>query len=274
MTFALGRRFIVVDGVERWKDKQLDAARRRRSRTSRPTPRSRSSRARTAAPRPPSGLHDAVKTGRRRHQRRGERQAVGAAQVGDRPRAGAGAAARAGRRPRAHRARRRPPAAAAARAREARHLSDPASAQPARVDGADGRGADRAVGRAQGVVAGRRDRRAATRPLPPRCTWRCAARESACRDSCTGSASGSGRRTRSACALEAGRAAGADQAEAADALEGGRPADRRCPAQRSRGARSARSRRSPTSSSPPAAAEAVAPARTRRRCLAIRRVAA
>ncbi len=32
MTFALGRRFIIVDGAERWKDKDLDAARGRAGR--------------------------------------------------------------------------------------------------------------------------------------------------------------------------------------------------------------------------------------------------
>ena len=37
MTFAIGRRFLIVDGVERWKDAEVEAhARRRRSRACAP----------------------------------------------------------------------------------------------------------------------------------------------------------------------------------------------------------------------------------------------
>ena len=49
MTFAMGRRFVIVDGVERWKEAEVETSSRRRWPTSRPTRRSRSSPARTAA---------------------------------------------------------------------------------------------------------------------------------------------------------------------------------------------------------------------------------
>ena len=61
MTFAIGRRFVIADGVERWKEADVDAGRRRDG--GRWTPRrspSPSSPARRAAPRRPTALHKAV----------------------------------------------------------------------------------------------------------------------------------------------------------------------------------------------------------------------
>ena len=36
MTFAMGRRFVIADGVERWKEADVDAGRARRSRRADP----------------------------------------------------------------------------------------------------------------------------------------------------------------------------------------------------------------------------------------------
>ncbi len=119
MTLALGRRFIIVDGVERWKDKDLDALEAALGAIAPETTVAFFARedSRTRAP---ERLHAIVSEGGRRHQRREQRQAVGAAQVGRGPCARAGDRARPGGRAGADPARRRPPAAAAARAREAR----------------------------------------------------------------------------------------------------------------------------------------------------------
>ena len=54
MTLTPGRRFIVVDGVERWKDADIGELERALA-ARRPTPRSPSSRARTTARRPRPG---------------------------------------------------------------------------------------------------------------------------------------------------------------------------------------------------------------------------
>ena len=119
MTFAIGRRFIVVDGVERWKDSSSSrsTAALQRSRPTRPSP---SSRARTAAPRRRSGCtRPSSKAG-------GDISAEESVKPWELPkwviarRQGARPRTRARRGSRAHRPRRRPPAAAAPRAREAR----------------------------------------------------------------------------------------------------------------------------------------------------------
>ena len=226
MTLALGRRFIIVDGVERWKDKDLDALAGRRSGRSPPRRRSPSSPARTTAPTRPERLHAVVKAGGRRHQRREQRQAVGAAQVGG----GAGARSWASRSsPDAARAliraRRRAPAAAAARAREARARERrPGSGHDPR------RGRDRGVDRpsaerkawavADALVAG--DRQAAVRAylalraqgerVPGLLYWISQRLRTGPRDR---------RRARRR------RASGADQTAPADALARRRQADRR-----------------------------------------------
>ena len=90
MTFALGRRFIIVDGVERWKDKELDALEAALKAIPPETTVAFFARedSRDQGPRAPARRRPER---RRRHQRRGERQAVGAAQVGDRARPRAGA---------------------------------------------------------------------------------------------------------------------------------------------------------------------------------------
>ena len=164
MTFALGRRFIIVDGVERWKDKELDALEAALKAIPPDTTVAFFAREDSRA-KAPKRLARRRSQGRRGHQRRAGSQAVGAAQVGDRARPRAGLAARAGRGPGADRARRRSPATPAARAREA---SARRSRPGARVcTAADVERADRAVGRAQGMVAGGRARRRRRRALRP-----------------------------------------------------------------------------------------------------------
>ena len=128
MTFAMGRRFVIVDGVERWKDSEVTA---------------------TVAPalaaidgdttvaffareegraKAPAKLADAVKRGRRRRRRRDDAEGPGpAALAGRRGEAARGRARRRGR-PGADRPRRGAPAAPAARARDAGHRARPGRA--------------------------------------------------------------------------------------------------------------------------------------------------
>ena len=88
LTFALGRRFIIVDGAERWTDKQFDPLESALKDIPPDTTVAFFARedSRNKAPEAPAR---GGQEGRWRHQRRGEREAVGAAQVGDRPRQGA-----------------------------------------------------------------------------------------------------------------------------------------------------------------------------------------
>ena len=80
MTFAIGQRVIVVDGVERWKEAEVqEHARAGAGRACRPTPRSPSSPARRGAARRRQRLHKAVKRRRRADRGAGHRQALGAA---------------------------------------------------------------------------------------------------------------------------------------------------------------------------------------------------
>ena len=183
MTFAIGRRFVIADGVERWKD--ADVERRsppRMAGSTRETLTSPSSPARRAARRRPPALHKAVEAAGgadRRARARSSRAScrwVQAQARGARPRARH--AGRAG----ARRPGRRAPAAAAARAREAR-----ARARAGRRASASRRSTTSCadLGRAQGVDAGRRARRrrrAGARRA--RCSS-CATRASGCRACCT-----------------------------------------------------------------------------------------
>ena len=81
LTFALGRRFIIADGAERWTDKQFDPLESALKGIPPDTTVAFFARedSRTKAPK---RLHEAVKQDRRRHQSRGEREAVGAARSG------------------------------------------------------------------------------------------------------------------------------------------------------------------------------------------------
>ena len=120
MTFAIGRRFVIVDGVERWKDAEVAdlvapalaaMARRHHRRVLRPRGR------------PRQGAGQARRRGqegRRRRRRRDDAEGQGAAALADATRPQARRRARRRRRPGARRPRRRAPAAPAARAREAR----------------------------------------------------------------------------------------------------------------------------------------------------------
>ena len=119
MTLTLGRRFIIVDGVERWKDKELDALVASLGAVPPETTIAFFAReeSRTKAP---ERLHAAVRDAG------GDVSAEVSVKPWELPKwvtahaAGARGGARARRRPGAHPPRRRPPAAAAARAREAR----------------------------------------------------------------------------------------------------------------------------------------------------------
>ena len=108
MTFVVGRRFVIVDGAERWSDADVDSTSLRRSPVSRPTRRLRSSPARTGARRRRPGWP-------RRSRRRGGDVAPDNAQgprpaaVGDRRGDAARRDARRGGGAGARRARRRPP---------------------------------------------------------------------------------------------------------------------------------------------------------------------
>ena len=162
MTLALGRRFIIVDGVERWKDKDLDALEAALAR-SRPRRRSPSSRARTVATRRQSGC---ARPSARPTARSTPRTSVKPWEL---PKWVLRACRRAWGRARTRRGagpdptRRGAPAAVAARAREAGPRRT--GRRPARRRG--DRRVDGAIGRAQGVGgrgrAGGGRRRAAVR---------------------------------------------------------------------------------------------------------------
>ena len=118
MTFAIGRRFIIVDGAERWKDKEMDALEAALAAIAPDTTVTFFARE-DGRLKAPKRLHDAVKKAGGDICRRTVGQAVGAAQVGGRAGAPARPRAHAGGRADARQPRRRAPAATAAGAREA-----------------------------------------------------------------------------------------------------------------------------------------------------------
>ena len=133
MTFALGRRFIIVDGVERWKEKELEPLEAALAGMPPDTTVAFFAREDSRV-KAPARLHEAVsKAG-------GDVSAEENVKPWELPKwviqraARAGAHARAGRRPGPGAARRRPPAATAARAREAGALG---AGPGARIDAAE-----------------------------------------------------------------------------------------------------------------------------------------
>ena len=120
MTFAIGRRFVIVDGVERWKDADVERRRagaRGAGRRRRPSP---SSRARTAARRRPAGSPGGPKAGGD-VSAEADASSRGSCPSGRPPRrAQLGLELEPGAAQALVAARRRAPAAPAARAREAR----------------------------------------------------------------------------------------------------------------------------------------------------------
>ena len=127
----MGRRFIIVEGVERWSDADVEG--RAGARAGRDAARDDGRvlrRARRAARRRPKALHAAVAAAGGDIVGRAGAEGQGPPALGRwSRRRGSGIALDGVGRPRARRAGRRPPAAAAARAREAR-----ARARPGRVD--------------------------------------------------------------------------------------------------------------------------------------------
>ena len=241
MTLALGRRFIIVDGVERWKDKDLDALEaaigaiapdttvaffaREDSRSQGAGAAARRWSARSAAT---SAPEESVKPWELPKWVIARGRELGLELD-------------ARRRARPDPPRRRPPAAAAARAREAR------SGRRRGRDGATtrrrpGRGADGALRRAQGVDAWPTRSSPGTRRRRSRAYL--ALREQGerrARAPVLDLAARCAPRTRSPTRWRPGAAAGADQAQAADAVARGRPPDRRCAPGGRRAAASARS---------------------------------
>ena len=260
MTFALGRRFVIADGVERWKESDVDAVARALQGAD-------DAHRRVLRPRggQEQGAGEAARGGRRRRRpdRRRERaQGPRAAEVARRAGAGARRDDRPAGREGADRPGRRPPPAPAARAGEARARARRGRARSTadEVHEACASSAERKVWTlADALVAG--DSRTATRLLlelrqqgertarprlqhgPP------AARRAADRR-------GAG----------AGPVARPGPQDAADALVRRRPAHRRRLQARRRGAAQARSRRWPTSRWRAAAAPAARSARRRSRC--------
>ena len=178
MTFAIGRRFLIVDGVERWKDAEVEAhARAGARRACRPTRPSPSSPARRAGRRSPATLVDGGEEGRRRRRRRGRRSSrrscrAGWSSRGDAARASKldGAAAQA--------------LVAHVGERQQRLLRELEKLALEHGAGRDdrrrgGRGRRGAVGRAPGLGAGRRARRRATAPRRRAPSSSCARRASA-----------------------------------------------------------------------------------------------
>ena len=193
MTFALGRRFVIVDGVERWKD--ADVARRRRGHEGhrRRDADRRVLRARGGPLQGPGRAAQGGRGGGRPDRGGGHRQAARASALARGARGGArrraGHPGGAG----AHRARRRPPAAPAARAGEARARARRRA--PVRRRG--GRGILGELGRAQDLDARRRARRRRRAHARRARCWSCASRASACPACSTGWCAGCATRWRS-----------------------------------------------------------------------------
>ncbi len=116
MTLAIGRRVILVDGVERWKQGEVEqhlvpAMAQMPPNTTVALFAREESRSKA-----PAAVHDAVKRAERAGRRAGHGEAVGASEVGARAGRADGDLTRRRRRERAGGPGRRPPAAAAARA--------------------------------------------------------------------------------------------------------------------------------------------------------------
>ena len=192
MTFALGRRFIIVDGVERWKDKELDAARGGAERDAAGTTVAFFAREDSRAEGPEAPPRGGPQ-GRRGRQRRGQRQAVGAAEVGDRAR------------PRA-RARSSSPTPPARWSSTSASASSGCCASSRSSRSAPRRAAASTLAEVEELTAPSAERRAWSladalvggEPAPRRGMYsRCERRASACRACSTGCPSGCGPRTRS-----------------------------------------------------------------------------
>ena len=181
MTLAIGRRVIIVEGVERWRQADVETAPAAGAFAQMPPETTLALFAREEArAKAPAALHDGGQARRRPGRRADDGQAVGARQVGARAGGAARHLARRRRREGARRAGRRAPAAAAARAREARARRRRRRAErriSVGVEDIESRAAHSTEWRAYGAGRRARRRRTAARRRSPTCA--CASRASA-----------------------------------------------------------------------------------------------
>ena len=177
MTFAMGRRFVIADGVERWKESDVDPVAAALACADPETLTVAFFAREEGRYKAPAKLRRRGQQGRRQGRRRDERQGQGAAELGRR--AGQGRwhlGPRSQRGARADRPGRRPPAAAACASSRSSRSNTAAAPRSRRRRG---RGVLRHVGRAQGLDARRRARRRRPQDRAGDCCSSCASRASA-----------------------------------------------------------------------------------------------
>ena len=84
MTFAMGRRFVIADGVERWKESDVEPVAAALASADPETLTVAFFAREEGRYKAPAKLHDAVNKAGRQGRRRDERQGQGAAELGDR----------------------------------------------------------------------------------------------------------------------------------------------------------------------------------------------